>query len=129
MNTLIAISGLGVFCLIAEIFNLRKLIVPVAILGLLAILGLTVSEFDHPSSHYNSMIIVNNFSVAFSSLFIILTIFIVALSGDFYKDHPTKISDYGLRPDHRPGSGRLRQQPKQCPDWHRRGCRGRWRGR
>jgi len=94
MNTLIAISGLGVFCLIAEIFNLRKLLVPVAILGLLAILGLTVSEFDHPSSHYNSMIIVDNFSVAFSSLFIILTIFLVALSGDFYKEHQTKISDF-----------------------------------
>lgn len=94
MNTLIAISGLGVFCLIAEIFNIRKLIVPVAILGLLVILGLTVSEYDQPSSHYNSMIIVDNFSVAFSSLFIILTIFLVALSGEYYKDHPTKISDF-----------------------------------
>jgi NADH-quinone oxidoreductase subunit N len=94
MNTLIAISGLGVFCLIAEIFNLRKLLVPIAILGLLAILGLTVSEFNTPASFYNNMIVVNKFSVSFSSLFIILTIFLVALSGDFYKDHPTKISDF-----------------------------------
>lgn len=94
MNTLIAISGLGVFCLIAEIFNLRKLLVPVAILGLLAILGLTISEFNSPAAFYNNMIVVNKFSVAFSSLFIILTIFLVALSGDFYKDHPTKISDF-----------------------------------
>ncbi|MDN3678227.1 NADH-quinone oxidoreductase subunit N [Flavobacterium paronense] len=94
MNTLIAISGLGVFCLIAEIFNLRKLLVPVAVLGLLAILGLTIAEFNTPASFYNNMIVVNKFSVAFSSLFIILTIFLVALSGDFYKDHPTKISDF-----------------------------------
>jgi NADH-quinone oxidoreductase subunit N len=94
MNTLISISGLGVFCLIAEIFNLRKLLVPIAILGLLAILGLTITEFNTPASFYNNMIVVNKFSVAFSSLFIILTIFLVALSGDFYKDHPTKISDF-----------------------------------
>ena len=94
MNTLIAISGLGVFCLIAEIFNLRKLLVPVAIIGLLAILGLTISEFNSPASFYNNMIVVSKFSVAFSSLFIILTLFLIALSGDFYKDHPTKISDY-----------------------------------
>ena len=94
MNTLIAISGLGVFCLIAEIFNLRKLLVPLAVLGLLAILGLTISEFNTPASFYNNMIVVNKFSVAFSSLFIILTIFLVALSGEFYKDHPTKISDF-----------------------------------
>jgi len=94
MNTLIAISGLGIFCLIAEIFNLRKLLVPVALLGLVAILGLTVSEFNTPAAFYNNMIVVDKFSVAFSSLFIILTIFLVALSGDFYKDHPTKISDF-----------------------------------
>jgi NADH-quinone oxidoreductase subunit N len=94
MNTLIAISGLGVFCLIAEIFNLRKLLVPVAVLGLLAILGLTISEFNTPGAFYNNMIVVDKFSVAFSSLFIVLTIFLVALSGDFYKEHPTKISDF-----------------------------------
>lgn len=98
MNTLIAISGLGVFCLIAEIFNLRKLLVPVAITVLLAILGLTMAEFNTPELYnnpiYNNMIVVSKFSAAFSSLFIILTIFLVALSGDFYKDHPTKISDY-----------------------------------
>ncbi|HNP33098.1 MAG TPA: NADH-quinone oxidoreductase subunit N [Flavobacterium sp.] len=94
MNTLIATSALGVFCLIAEIFNLRKLLVPIAVIGLLAILGLTVSEFNTPASFYNNMVIVDKFSVAFSSLFIVLTIFLVALSGDFYKDHPTKISDF-----------------------------------
>jgi len=37
---------------------------------------------------------VDRFSVSFSSLFIVLTIFLVALSGDYYKEHPTKLSDY-----------------------------------
>jgi NADH-quinone oxidoreductase subunit N len=94
MNTLIAIAGLGVFCLIAEIFNLRKLLVPVAIIGLLGILGLTVSEFNTSASFYNNMIAVDNFSVAFSGLFIILTVFLIALSHDVYKEHQTKISDF-----------------------------------
>jgi NADH-quinone oxidoreductase subunit N len=94
MNTLIAISGLGIFTLIAEIFNLRKLLVPIAVIGLLGILGMTISEFNTTASFYNNMIVVNKFSVAFSSLFIILTIFLVALSGDFYKEHQSKLSDY-----------------------------------
>ena len=94
MNTLIAIVGLGIFSLIAEIFNFRKAIVPITVVGLLAILGLTISEFNSPGSYYNNMIVVDKFSVAFSSLFIILTIFLVTLSHDVYKDHPTKISDY-----------------------------------
>ena len=94
MQTLIAISGLGVFCLIAEIFNLRKLLVPVSILVLLTILGLNLTEFSTPESFYNNMIVVDKFSVAFSSLFIVLTIFLVALSHDVYKEHQTKISDF-----------------------------------
>ena len=94
MTTLIAIIGLGVLCLIFEIFDFRKAIIPITIIGLLAILGLTVSEFNSPASYYNNMIVVSKFSVAFSSLFIVLTIFLVALSHNFYENHQSKISDY-----------------------------------
>ena len=94
MNTLIAIIGLGVLCLLFEIFNLRKAIVPITIIGLLAVLGLTISEFNSTESYYGNMIVVSKFSSTFSSLFIILTIFLVALSGNFYDKLPTKISDF-----------------------------------
>ena len=94
MNTLIAIVGLGVLCLLFEIINFRKAIIPVTIIGLLAILGLNISEYNSPASFYNNMIIVNKFSVAFSSLFIVLTIFLVALSHNFYENQQSKISDY-----------------------------------
>jgi NADH-quinone oxidoreductase subunit N len=94
MTTLIAIVGLGVLCLIFEIFDFRKAIIPITIIGLLAILGLTVCEFNSPASYYNNMIVVSKFSVAFSSLFIILTVFLIALSHTFYENHQSKISDY-----------------------------------
>jgi NADH-quinone oxidoreductase subunit N len=94
MTTLIAIIGLGVLCLIFEIFDFRKAIIPITIIGLLAILGLTISEFNTPASYYSNMIVVNNFSVSFSSLFIVLTIFLVALSHNFYDNHQSKLSDY-----------------------------------
>ena len=94
MNTLIAIIGLGVLCLLFEIMNFRKAIIPVTIIGLLAILGLNISEYNSPATYYNNMIVVNKFSVAFSSLFIVLTIFLVALSNNFYENYQSKISDY-----------------------------------
>ena len=94
MNTLIAITGLGVLCLLFEILNFRKAIVPITIIGLLAVLGLTYSEFNTPASYYNNMIVVSKFSATFSALFIVLTVFLVALAHDFYEDHPTKISDF-----------------------------------
>ncbi len=94
MNTLIAISGLGVLCLLFEILNFRKAIIPVTILGLLSVLGLTYAEFNAPASYYNNMIVVTKFSAVFSALFIVLTIFLIALAHDFYEDHQTKISDF-----------------------------------
>ena len=56
MTTLIAITGLGILCLLFEILNLRKAIVPFSIIGLLAVLGLTISEFGTTGSFYNNMI-------------------------------------------------------------------------
>ncbi len=94
MNTLIAITGLGVLCLLFEILNFRKAIVPVTIIGLVAVLGLTYVEFNTPMSYYNNMIVVSKFSSVFTGLFIVLTIFLIALSHDFYEDHQTKISDF-----------------------------------
>ena len=87
MNTLIAIIGLGVLCLLFEIFNMTKAIVPLTIVGLLGVLGLTISEFNSTEAYYNNMIVVSKFSTAFSSLFIVLTIFLVALSHNFYENH------------------------------------------
>ena len=61
MNTLIAITGLGVLCLLFEILNFRKAIVPITIIGLLAVLGLTFTEFNTPASYYTNMIVVSKF--------------------------------------------------------------------
>jgi NADH-quinone oxidoreductase subunit N len=97
MQVLIAIVALGIFTLIAEIFNLKKLMVPVTVIGLLAILGITLNFWsisDELDLKYVSMIASTDFSKAFISLFIILTIFLILMSDDFYKDHPTKFSDF-----------------------------------
>jgi NADH-quinone oxidoreductase subunit N len=103
MSTLIAITTLGILCLIFEIFDLRKWIVPFTILGLSVILGISMMDdcavfaglkaFNDPSK-YNNMIVVDKFATAFSGLFILLTIFLVALSSHFYDRQQARISDF-----------------------------------
>ena len=94
MTTLIAITGLGVLCLLFEIFNLTKAIIPISVIGLLLVLGFNLSEFGVVESYYNNMIVVDKFSSAFTSLFIVLTIFLVALGHNFYENHQSKLSDF-----------------------------------
>lgn len=96
MNTLIYTSLLGIGCMLAEVFNLRKVVLPLCIIGLLAILGLNYLNLDFSlySGPSFNMVVVDTFSMAFSSLLILLTILIIALSGNFYKAEGTKLSDY-----------------------------------
>lgn len=94
MYTLIAIAVLGVLCLLAEIFNVRKAIVPVTIIGLLAILGLTATGLNDSADTYNNMIVSDNFSIPFSCLFIVLTVFLIALTPNFHQKEAHKISDF-----------------------------------
>lgn len=97
MNTLIAIGSLGILVLLLEVFGARKTIIPVTIIGLLATLGISLGGFCTESgsaSFFNNTIIEDKFSMGFSSLFILLTIFIVLMSADFYKNEQKKLSDY-----------------------------------
>lgn len=94
MSILIAIVGLGILCLLFEILNLRKAMAPVVILGLLGVLVLVAEHFDTTASYYNNMIVADKFGYAFTALFTVLTIFLIALSPNFYRNHPTKFSDF-----------------------------------
>ncbi|MDR0229067.1 MAG: NADH-quinone oxidoreductase subunit N [Flavobacteriaceae bacterium] len=94
MNTLIAIGVLAVLVLVLEIINLRKLVIPATIIGLVGILGYTVCNITVVEAHYNNMFVSSRFANAFTSLFIALTIFLVGLSKDFYDKEFSKISDY-----------------------------------
>lgn len=94
MSTLIALASLAVLILILEIFNLRKTIVPLTLVGLMVAFGYNWCDLNTTQSFFNNMIVVNKTTVLFNALFIVLTYFIVALGQSFYKTHSDKISDY-----------------------------------
>jgi NADH-quinone oxidoreductase subunit N len=80
--------------MLAEMFNLRKFILPVAVIGLLVIFGLNAASWDVNQAYFNNMVVIDNFSVAFSGLLLLLGVLVLILSGDFYKNEESKISDY-----------------------------------
>ncbi|MFA7444922.1 MAG: NADH-quinone oxidoreductase subunit N [Flavobacteriaceae bacterium] len=97
MNTLIAIGSLGILVLLLEVFGARKTIIPVTIIGLLATLGISFGGFYTESgsaSFLNNMLVEDKYSMGFSSLFIVLTLFLVLMSGDFYSKEKSKLSDF-----------------------------------
>jgi NADH-quinone oxidoreductase subunit N len=94
VNTIIYTSVLGFFCMLAEIFNFRKLIVPVLVLGLAVIFGLNLNDWNSNQAFFNNMVKIDNFSVAFGGLAIFVTLLVFILSTDFYAEDQNHLSDY-----------------------------------
>lgn len=94
MEVLISTAVLGLLCMVAELFGLRKLLVPLVAVGFSVIIGLAAMAWDTDISYYNNMFRFDNYAIAFSGLILLLGLAIVLLSGDFYKDEPQHWSDY-----------------------------------
>ena len=88
------------FCLAAEVLNLRKIMVPAIIAGLGAIFYINSLDWTAAGPvvisglNMSHMMHVDHFSVAFSGLSIFAAALIFALSADYYKDEQHHLSDY-----------------------------------
>ena len=95
MKALTYTSFLGIACLVLEILNLRKVVVPIVIIALAVILGLNFTEWNGTNiSYYHDMLRADNFALAFTGLLIVTAMALVAMSGAFYNAEETKIADY-----------------------------------
>lgn len=88
MNALLVICGLGVFSLIAEIVNFKKWLMAFVMAGLAAAAGFVVLDFGTSTLHFSDMLMFNNFSLAFTGLIIITTIFWFWMADDYFKLQP-----------------------------------------
>lgn len=94
MKTLLFTSALGFICMIVEMLNMRRFIVPVAVTGIAVIFGLNLLDWGLAESHFNGMLVTDNYSVAFSGLLLLIGFLVLILSGNFYKNEESKLSDY-----------------------------------
>lgn len=100
MNTLIYTTVLGLLCMIAEVFNLRKLLIPLVIFGLTGIFYVNYTDWNQTGDlvlkgiNMSHMMTVDHFSVAFSAFAIFITMLILILAADYYKNEQNHLSDY-----------------------------------
>lgn len=66
MNALIIISLLGVFAMMADVLNLRKLVLPVTLLGLGAAIGMNIVQWSNTGTWFSEMLIFDHYGIAFS---------------------------------------------------------------
>lgn len=86
MNTIIALSVLAVITMFLGVFNARKLLLPIVVVGLVVALGLNYMDWGQVKHYYSNMFFTDNFSVCFGGLMILSTLVVFLMSAQYYKD-------------------------------------------
>lgn len=94
MNALILISVLGIVAMVSEIFGFRKFILPIIVLGLIGIFMVNLNDWDTFQRHYNDMLFVDNYAVAFTALLLLLALIWFFISKDQYESGEFNTSDH-----------------------------------
>lgn len=95
MGTIIITTALGLLAMVLDMLKMRKII---ASLSSIVLLGLSVynvvAYWGVEQSYYHDMIVINKFSVAFSSLLLAIAGLLILLADKFFEREEDKISDY-----------------------------------
>ncbi len=96
MTTLIILSALGLMCLFSEIFGFKKILHVLVLAGLSAALITTIADWNTNHSYFNDMVRMDNFSLAFTALLIVLAILWFIMSSGFFDEPSSKTDHYAL---------------------------------
>ena len=93
MNAVYLLSGLGIISLLSEIFNFRKIIFPIVLLGLMACSILLVMDWDSSISYFSNMLTFDNYAVAFSTGISFIALLWFMMSRDYFENN-THVTDH-----------------------------------
>ena len=93
MNIIITIVVTALAVLYAGLFNAKKALLPLTLVGLLVALGFAVTSWNTNTSYYG-MMMMDNFAIAFSVLTIVGTIFIFLLTQNYFAKDSENVAEY-----------------------------------
>jgi NADH-quinone oxidoreductase subunit N len=106
MNVILILSALGLLTLFAGVYNMRKMLIPLVVFGLICALAVNVMAWNEAgpetgtqfySGYIKNMMNFDHYAIAFTALLILSCIFIFFLCEQYYKDEMHHAADiYGL---------------------------------
>ncbi len=98
MKGLLIISSLGLVAMLAEIFKVKKLLLPVTLLGIVAAYALNFFEWKNNMgiSYFDNMIGFDNIAIAFSGIIIATAFFWFILANDYFEEDSNLTDHFAL---------------------------------
>ena len=95
MSALITLSVLAIVVLYLGLFKAKNALLPVTLIGLALVLGLSVREWNSNSSPiYSGMMLFDNFAIAFTSICVFSTMLILLISKDYFERISVHVAEY-----------------------------------
>ncbi|MGK6350446.1 NADH-quinone oxidoreductase subunit N [Parapedobacter sp. DT-150] len=95
MSAIITLSLLAILVLYLGLFNAKRALLPVSLLGLIATLLLCAAQWGIDAQPlYDGMVLFDHYAVAFSALCIVVTALVVLLSKDYFDAASTHVAEY-----------------------------------
>jgi NADH-quinone oxidoreductase subunit N len=98
MKGLLIISGLGILAMLAQIFNLKKLLLPVVLLGIVGAYALNFLEWKSGMniSYFSNMISFDKPAIAFSGIILATAFFWFILANDYFEEESNLVDHFAL---------------------------------
>lgn len=98
MMALLVIVIIGTITLLAEIFNFKKVIYPLSLIGILLALGMNIKEWNNNFSwrYSDNMVMYDNLALAFSSVLLITVFLWLMMSKNYFNDETSIIEHTSL---------------------------------
>jgi len=96
MKALILTSVLGIFAMISEIIGLKKILWYIAVLGVVGIFILTLSDWNLSDTFFYGMMNFDKYAVLFTSLILLLTLLWLFISRETYETEFNRADHYAL---------------------------------
>jgi NADH-quinone oxidoreductase subunit N len=95
MNSIILLSVLGLGNLFLGFLRSNRLLLPAAMLMLALVFGINLIDWNEGAqSYFNNMLVVDNFSVAFTGVVVLTTFLLIPFSQKFVRDGAANLAEY-----------------------------------
>ena len=95
MSALITLSILAIVVLYLGLYKAKNALLPVTLLGLTAVLGLSIMEWNSDQKAiYSGMMLFDNFAIAFTVICVLSTMLILLISRDYFERISEHVAEY-----------------------------------
>jgi NADH-quinone oxidoreductase subunit N len=95
MTSIILLSVFGILNLFLGFMRSNRVLLPGAILLLLAVFGTNLGDWNQaPQSFYNGMLVVDNYTVAFTGIVLLTTILLLPFSRKYVDENEPNLAEY-----------------------------------